>query len=169
MMAGVPHLCSSWAHESRFRGTLVTPALVLVALLLVLATHPAAAGVGWCRTDPVVVIDGRVADVFVSVPLDALSRVTGPTEIVITVPVGVTNTWAVPGPGFGYGEVVTFDQSPALSETAEGVEILVKVYLPATDDEMPVLVEFAPHVIGVLAPDGAEKTANTWIRLRTSL
>ncbi len=148
-------------------------ALALVILALALTVHNAAAarprqaGVHWCRTDPVVVIHGQIADVFVSVPLDALRKVNGPTEIVITTPVEVGASMAAPGVGFGYGEKVMFEESPALEITPDGIEVRIKVQVPARDD-IPVRVEFAPRVVGVLAPDRAEGTANEWISLRSA-
>ena len=142
-------------------------AIALVILTLALTVHSAAAGTHWCRSDPVVVIDGQVADVFVSVPLDDLAKVNGPTEIVITTPVQVRATLATPGVGFGYGEKVRFDKSPSLDVTQEGIEVRIKVRVPARD-AIPVRVEFSPRVVGVLAPDSAEGTANEWIALRSA-
>jgi hypothetical protein len=53
--------------------------------------------------------------------------------------------------------------------TDNGIEVLVEVFVPATDDEMPVRVEFAPRILGILWPASAEGTANSWVRLRTEL
>ena len=144
-------------------------ALALLALSLVLAVPGVGAGRGWCRSDPVVLIDGEVADVFVLAPLDAPLKVTGPTEIVITTPVGVEADLVLAGPGFGQGEEVRFAESRRLRRTATGIEVEVKVYVPATDDAMPVLVEFAPRIVGILWPASAEGTANAWVTLRTSI
>ena len=155
------------ARQSRRRS--VFSALSLVALVLVLAAPGAAAGRGWCRTDPVVSIDGELADVFVEAPLEAPLKVTGPTEIVITVPVGVRAELVLAGPGFGKGEKVSFDESRKLRKTEKGIEVKVAVYVPATDDAMPVRVLFAPHVVGILWPASAEGTANDWVVLTTNL
>jgi hypothetical protein len=122
----------------------------------------------WCRTDPVVAIGGAVADVFVAGPLAAPLYVTGPTQVVVTVPVGVDAWLVLSDLGFGRGEVVGFAQSAALQVTDDGIEVQVQVYVPA-DRAMPVLVEFAPRLIGILWPDSAEGTANSWITLGTVL
>ncbi len=129
----------------------------------------ASAGVGWCRTDPVVVIDGHLADIFVSARFDDLSKVNGPTDIVVSTPVGVDAELAIATAGFGYGEKVRFVQSESLKVTSEGIELRIKVRVPALDDAMPIRVEFAPRVVGVLQPAEAEGHANEWISLRSLL
>jgi hypothetical protein len=117
----------------------------------------------------VVAIDGQLADVFVSAQVGDLLLVTGPTEIAVTTPVGVGSSLAVATAGFGYGEVVYFGESPSLNLTSEGIEVRIKVRVPARSDAMPIRVEFAPRVVGVLQPAAAEGNANQWISLRTLL
>ena len=141
----------------------------LAFAILALAVPSAGAGVRWCRTDPVVAIDGQLADIFVSAQFDDLPKVNGPTEIVISTPVGVGAKLAVATPGFGYGEEVSFAESESLKVTSEGIELRIKVRVPARDDAMPIRVEFAPRVVGVLQPDEAEGKANEWIALRSLL
>jgi hypothetical protein len=143
--------------------------LVALAALLLLTVQGASASKGWCMTDPVVAIDGQLADIFVAAPLDAPLLVTGPTQIVVAVPVGV-DAWLVASDlGFGKGEEVSFTESRALRVTNEGIEVRVAVYVPATDGAMPVKVDFAPNVIGLLQPASAQGTANEWVRLTTVL
>ena len=152
-------------------------ARLIFALSLTILAHAlavesiGAASVGWCRSDPVVVIDGALADVFVSIPLNTLQRVSGATEIVITTPPGVRSVLLASGVGFGYGEVVRFAESRSLRRTPQGIELEVAVYVPTSkhDDKVPVLVEFAPRVVGILAPTSAQGTANQWISLRALL
>src|SRR3954466_6253776 len=76
-------------------------ALTLLALLL--TTSGAFAGRTWCRTDPVVTINDSVADVFVGGPLTAPLQVTGPTQVVVTVPMGVNAGLLLSDLGFGRG------------------------------------------------------------------
>ncbi len=149
-----------------YRGMVVLGGLLL---LFTLVTPGALAGTGWCRTDPAIAIDGHLANVFVSAPLDAPLLVTGPTHIVVTVPPGVDTILVASSLGFGQGEIVEFAESPSLKATAESIDVRIKVYVPATDDTMPVLVEFAPEVVGILAPAAAEGTANTWISVKTEM
>lgn len=141
--------------------------LLVVAMLLVTAA-PARAGVGWCKSDPVVLIEGQAADILVSAPADAPLRVTGPTRIVVSLPRGVDASVVVSGLGFGYGEEVSFVEARHLKVTREGIQLRIGVYVPATDD-MPVLLEFAPWLDGLLAPDAAPGTANSWVVLTTVL
>ncbi len=147
----------------------VCRALGFAILALGLIGPSASAGVGWCRTDPVVVIDGHLADIFVSARFDDLSKVNGPTEIVVSTPVGVDAELVIATTGFGYGEKVRFVESESLEVTSEGIELRIKVRVPARIDAMPIRVEFAPRVVGVLQPDEAEGHANEWISLRPLL
>ena len=144
-------------------------ALAVVAVLTALSASNAAAGVGWCRTDPVIMVDGVAADVFVSAPADAPLKVTGPTQIVVTTPRDAHAVLILSTPGFGRGEVVRFEQSPSLKLGADGIDLRIEVFVPATDDALPVLVEFAPRILGILAPVAAEGTANDWISVRVVL
>jgi hypothetical protein len=140
-----------------------------MAALMVISTPAASASVGWCRSDPLIMVDGTIADVFVSAPLDALLKVTGPTQIVISTPAEVDAVLILSTLGFGRGEIVAFEQSRRLKVTDEGIELQIQVFVPATDDQMPVLVEFAPRIIGILAPVVSEGTANDWISYRVVL
>ena len=143
--------------------------LAFSILALALTVSSADANYRWCRTDPVVVIDGRLADIFVSARFDDLEKVKGPTEIVVSTPVGVDAALAIATAGFGYGEKVRFAESESLEVTPEGIELRIKVRVPARDDAMPIRVEFAPHVVGVLQPVEAKGHANEWISLRSLL
>jgi len=140
-----------------------------MAILMALSTSTAAASVGWCRSDPVIMVDGDVADIFVSAPLDALLKVTGPTQIVVSTPADVDAVLIVSTLGFGRGEIVEFEQSKRLKVSDEGIELQIQVFVPATDDQMPVLVEFAPRLVGILAPVASQGAANDWISFRVVL
>lgn len=144
-------------------------ALLLISAFLTSPVPALAAGTGWCRSDPAVMIGGRVADIFVSAPLHAPLVVTGPTHIVVTVPSGVDAVLIASGPGFGRGEIVEFAESPSLAVTSDGIEVRIKAFVSATDENMPVLVELAPQIVGILAPATAEGTANKWVSLKSSI
>jgi hypothetical protein len=144
-------------------------ALTLSILALALAAPSVSAGIGYCKVDPAVVIDGQLADIFIGVPFDDLGKVNGPTEVVVSTPVGVGDKLAIATAGFGYGEIVSFAESPSLQVTSQGIEVRIKVRVPANSDAMPVLVEFAPDVVGVLHPTKAEGNANHWVSLKAVL
>ena len=163
----------AWSLPVRTRLMLV---LTLVALAVVATAPAASAARAWCRTDPIVVIDGTFADVFVSGPLLAPLTVTGPTQLIITVPEGVKTQMILTDLGFLHGYDYEFRQSSDLKKTRRGVEVRVEVYVPASDDSMPVKVEFSPRLLGLLGVLGlnpatvsAEGTANEWITLNAFL
>jgi len=158
----------SFAARGRQRPRLGPVAGALLFLVVMtLATAPGAAALRqWCRTDPVVLIGGELADIFVSAPLDAPLKVTGPNRIVVMVPEGVEATLVVATLGFGRGEEVEFVESRKLRTTARGIQLKIKVFVPATED-MPVRVEFAPRLLGILDPVMERGTANHWVVLQT--
>jgi hypothetical protein len=144
------------------------PFLVLVVAGLALAAATEVGAIkNWCRTDPVVAIDGELADIFVAAPVEAPTLVTGPNEVVVIVPRGVPARVILNDLGFGKGTETAVEESRALRETEHGIEVVIKVRVPARDDDMPVRVEFAPRVVGILWPESAEGVANEWITLRT--
>ena len=143
---------------------------LIAAIACTLSAQPGAdASPMWCRSDPVVLIDGYLVDVFVSVPLDDLLRVTGTTRIEVSVPPGVSVALASPGVGFGYGEDVALRESPSLSVTRQGMEVRIKVFVPAADDAVPVLVQVAPRLIDILSPSTAEGHANEWVTQQATI
>ena len=149
------------------RRVMIGSALGLAAAGLGGSVSPVGAIRGWCRSDPLIAINGDLADIFCTAPLTAPLYVTGPTEIVVTVPRGVRAKLILAGPGFGQGEEVRFDESRKLKETESGIEVNVAVWVPARN-EMEIGVEFAPRIIGILNPDRAQGTVNEWIRLGTT-
>lgn len=143
---------------------------VVVAFVAFLTlVMPTEAGIGWCKTDPVVLIDGELADIFVSAPLTAPLVVTGPTQIVVTLPVGIDAAVVLTDLGFGHGERVTFRTSHALRVTSAGIPVRIAVYVPARDGTLPIQVEFAAGVLELLSPATARGTANQWIILSTHI
>lgn len=129
--------------------------------------RPAEAARGWCRTDPLILIDGELADIFCTAPLSMLLQATGPTEYVVTLPRGVDGKLLLAGPGFLKGETLEFRHSRKLKKTKSGIEIKVAVRVPAKED-LPIGLEFAPRILGILNPDRAEGFANSWVSLRTT-
>jgi hypothetical protein len=139
--------------------------LLLVAALSVLLSPGALAARAWCKTDPLIMVDGDLANIFVMSSLTAPLKVTGPTEIVVAVPEGVSARLIFADLGFGRGQVVRFVTDPQLQVTDVGRELRIAVRVPARDAALPVRVEFAPHILGILAPASAEGLANEWVTL----
>ena len=140
---------------------------VLLSFTLIAPAGGARASVGWCRSDPVVLIGDDITDIFLSAPADAPLKVTGPNEIVVTIPDTLSASVVSVPLGFGKGERVTVVQSANLKANPKWIEVQIDVFVPAKDGSMPVVVEFAPRVTGVLGPARAEGVANTWITLST--
>jgi hypothetical protein len=144
----------------------VCVALVAMALVAGPLTPSAAASKAWCRTDPIVVIDGYITDIFVAGPLEALLVATGPTQIVVTTPPDTSAWLLLADLGFGRGFKVSFATSDSLQKTDGGIEIEVSVYVPAKKS-IPIRVDVSPRVLGLLWPASAEGTSNQWFTLKT--
>lgn len=148
------------------RRTLLRAAAGAAALALA-PTRAGGAARGWCKSDPLIAIDGGLADIFIAAPLKILLAVTGPTEFVVTLPEGVDGVLLLGGVGFGRGETLRFETSRKLARTPDGIEVKVAARVPARND-LPIAVEFAPRILGILAPDTAEGETNRWVRLATT-
>jgi hypothetical protein len=145
--------------------------LSALAVPTALAPRPARAIHGWCKTDPIVQIDGQTADIYLSSHLEMKQLASGPAEVVVTVPTGVPVRLVATDPGFGgLGYDVRFAESGGLTDNGHVLEVRVKVYAPALDGlhgVLPVRVDFTPRGTGRLVPGEAEGVANEWVTLRT--
>lgn len=150
------------------RRRVLQSAVALAAMAAVGDHQPAQTARGWCRSDPLIAIEDVLVDIFCTAPLLAPLRVTGPTEIVVRVPVGVKAALILAGPGFGRGERVRFEKRRRLKRSAKGVKVEVAVYVPA-DRKLRIGVEFAPRIVGILNPVRAQGVTNEWIILTTHL
>ena len=138
-------------------------ALVLV-LGLLLSSSPVSAGKLWCRNDPVIMINGEVADILISSSAAMDAAATGPVEIVVTLPPDMNGSVLATDLGFGgYGYVIRFDTSPKLKATASTVPVHIAAYVPATDARLPVIVDFVPRSSSLLNAASAEGRANHWV------
>jgi hypothetical protein len=121
----------------------------------------------WCRTDPVVKIDGKVADIWLGSYTELHTAATGPAQIVVSVPKGVSTQLLACDLGFGkYGYTVNFKQDAALTRSATGPQVIVSVYVPSKDASLPLSVSFAPRSSG-LAAASASGFVNRWVTLQT--
>lgn len=155
-----------WGNAARaIRRTLAPLALVLA--VLVVATPQVSANIGWCKTDPIVAIGDEVVNIYVSAPEEILQSATGPTDVVVYVPAGTATEVIFLDPGFGYGETVTILESSRLHAKRKGIEVIVDVFVPASDS-VPVLVEISPQSAGVVTAS-ASGTTNGTVRLWTTV
>lgn len=144
-------------------------AFVLAMAGMTLSAPTAEAGKGWCRVDPVFIIDGQVADVFIGSELSALLTTTGPIKITVTVPRGINVTHVLSDLGFGKGYKITVVKSASLKATKTSVPVNIDVYVPAKSNLLPVSVFFSPRLLGILSPASADGAANQWVSLQSHL
>jgi hypothetical protein len=168
----MPAALRSTASAAPRRRTVLAIAALAALLPLLGFVQGAEARRAWCKTDPVIAVGGELANVFVSAPLGTLAQavlsVTGPNQMVVTVPNGIEAWLVLSDLGFGRGNVVTFAHSANLRATAAGIEVRIEVFVPATT-RFAVRVEFAPSLLGLLSPASAEGKSNAWIVLTTVL
>jgi hypothetical protein len=157
------------SHPARSRGVSRRIAIRLLMALATTMTLGAArtisAARGWCRSDPLVRVDGRLAYVIYSAPWTIRQATTGPTEIVFSIPHGVKAELIAPGPGLGEGESVRFVPTSSLHKTKSGVQVRVAARIPA-DTELPIRLECARRTRAARNnPAIAEGTTNLWVTL----
>ena len=142
--------------------------LAALSLPAALRVVDARAATAWCRSDPVLEIDDRLAHVYISSPVEMLAAATDKIRLTVTVPhdahPGLEDILA----DFGHGYDVRFNKTRRLRATAEGTPVEISVCAPARDGTLPVVVEFAPGV-GAHATAAARGTANAWILLAARL
>jgi hypothetical protein len=149
------------------------PLLFVFACSLIFGVSSASAGIAWCRSDPVVVIDGQLADIFVASDLAMQFKATGPLQLVIALPPSSTGSVVLSDTGFGlHGYDVRFVTDASLTRTNRHTQVRVAVYAPATDSTLPVQVTFAPRdltagLTAILFGTSANGFANNWVSLTT--
>lgn len=123
------------------------------ALALVIGLHGhVEAGRSWCRVDPVVKIDGKVADIWLSGDLELDRTATGPAQIVVSVPVGVSTELLATDNGFNkQGYAITFVEDATLVRGDLGPQVMIWASVPAPDGTLPLEVIFAPRSLNVAA------------------
>jgi hypothetical protein len=101
-------LAQRWENDVRRFSSIL--ALGLLALMVFAA--PASAGVSWCRSDPIVRIQGYTAQILVGVPAQYVSLVDGPIDVRIDIPSTFSREVVMTDAGFnGYGERVRWGTS----------------------------------------------------------
>jgi hypothetical protein len=103
-----------------------------------------AGGMLWCKADPIVSVDGRLVDITLSIPLEYLSRVSGPTRIEIRTPPDVQRYVVLNDLGFNLqGSEVIFVDGGTISGDRIPIEIRASVPMalaPGETAPMEVLV-----------------------------
>ncbi len=105
---------------------------MLALLVLVLPAHAAL----WCKTDPVVVLDGVVYQVLVSVSEENVPQVNGALDLDIYSAIGTVREVAYTDLGYnGHGESVAFKDSGYIDKH------IFKLSVPSSGSSFPVQVE----------------------------
>jgi hypothetical protein len=141
--------------------------VALLALVMTVTVESAGAARTWCRYDPVIRVDGQIFDVWLTGDADLDDTVTGPTRIVVTVPVGAATELLAQDLGFGrLGYHVTFVESAELGHRDAGPQVRVDAFVPATKD-LAVAVHLDPRSVTKRGQTRATTsefgTANTWL------
>ncbi len=98
------------------------------AILLVLVASPVGAGLQWCPRDPIVALNGQEVQIWVSIPEQYQTAVTGPVEVDIRTPRGVEQEVVFTDEGFnGHGEVVEFFERGRLNGDEMDVDVRIRV------------------------------------------
>jgi hypothetical protein len=114
-----------------------TPALALGMFAALLLAVPALAGRTWCRSDPVVLLDGAPLQVEILVPAEYVSAVDGSVEVTIATPAGVERETIFTDAGFnGLGEVVVYQDSDAEVAADSSFPVQVTVVVPVDRSQL---------------------------------
>lgn len=110
------------------------------------------AGISWCRTDPIVTVNGTSVHVYVLSTLEMYDAVTGPTEITVTYPQGTNVSARISSNdnGFGRGYRLSLRSASGLQVSGSNLQIVVEVRVGATDDSLPVRLEVVRIADGLL-------------------
>jgi hypothetical protein len=147
---------------------LIGGAALATASVAALGASQASAGRTWCKRDPVVKIDGKVADIFLSSYTELDRTTTGPAEIVVSIPRGSTGELLAADRGFGgYGYEVTFLVDETLKKSSISTQVQVKAFVPSADGSLPLKVDFAPRSSDLRAASAQGLVNKYWVTLRT--
>ncbi len=150
------------------RRWLASSSLAIIALVALSGTIFAG---GWCRADPIVEINGEEVQVWVAIPDNMQSAVTGPIEVRFSRPWGTNASVTYLDDGFnGYGERVRFfTDSPANADGSMNIQVFVTVpvdlsKLPAGVWKVPVQLEIVTDN-GRTVVDGSHWWTSTSVRV----
>ena len=121
------------------------------------------ASIVWCRTDPIVTVNGRSIHVYVLSTEEMYWQATGPTEIIVKYPTGTSASGQlVPGDnGFGRGYNLNLQPTSGLQVGGTSFQIRVAVRVGANDSSLPVRMEAVRSFDGRLLAS-KEAYANNW-------
>jgi hypothetical protein len=121
------------------------------------------ASIVWCRTDPIITVNGRTFHVYVLSTEAMYRQATGPTEIIVKYPQGTSASGQlVPGDnGFGRGYNLNLQPTSGLQASGGSFQIKVAVRVGANDSSLPVRMEAVRSSDGRLLA-AKQAYANNW-------
>lgn len=139
-----------------------------LAVPMILPADDAAAGITWCRTDPVVTLNGKKFHIYVLSTQEMFTSRTGPTEIIVEYPQGVKATGSLlPNDnGFGLSYNLNLHSVSGLSYTSTKYQVRVAVRVGANNCSLPVRMEANRASDGVLV-GSAQAYACNWFKSNT--
>lgn len=146
-------------------------AAALTTVLSLGVVERAEAARRWCVADPVVMIDGQLADIFLSSDLKLQTAATGPSKIRVYLPSSSKGITILSDLGFGLrGYDIKFLEDASLTRTTRNTQIRISVYVPSNDDDLPLTVTFAPRSLDstlkeILLGMSADGSVNEWVDL----
>jgi len=107
-------------------------AFTLGLLAVIVLAMPALAGRSWCAKDPIVRLNGADVQIWVAIPEEFVPTVTGPVQVKVYTPVGVSQELIFVDQGFnGFGENVKFSTDEKLTVRADGsFDVIIKAWVP---------------------------------------
>ncbi len=123
------------AHSRRSFVKLLAGGL-LGGALTVAPVRRALAGLAWCRTDPVVRIDGRRLDIGVEAQETMLDNRTGPIKVRVQIPENSTFAVVYADNGFGLGYDIDPVRLAGLEREPGRTQYRVRVYCPSSASEL---------------------------------
>jgi hypothetical protein len=140
----------------------VSGLLAVLAVAVALQVNGAAAGRTWCKMDPVIAVDGRLANIYIATDAGIAVAGTGPVQLVVSVPPGVSFSLVSADAGFGFGYQVSFKTWTKLRASATVAGIMVEAYVPSTDGGLPVQLQIVPAATGRVS-GSRTGTTNQWV------
>ncbi len=125
----------------------------------------------WCNMDPVVLIDGKLADIFLASDIKLMLTATGPSVIKIGLPSGSKGSVILSDLGFGLkGYDISFHTDSSLESTRNHTQVAISAYVPSSESGLPLKVTFAPRTLRsglkqILFGTSSEGLVNEWVYL----
>jgi hypothetical protein len=133
-------------------------ALIALAALLPLGfvAAPVSAGKGWCRSDPIVALNGVNLQFWIAIPLENQSDVVGPISITFLAPRSTKLALVSTDPGFnGYSESIQLAGNGGNIAADGSFNVKVMVSVPLRGNQIvPLQVQIIPDAGGSVYVEG---------------